>query len=92
MTFVYLWAYRPSRGRHIADADAYGVVTCAVSTCLVLGATDMDGAIAIDDEVVANLAEASLTMPAVDVGNCVVTTFGCGTTMDDDFCDFSHVD
>lgn len=44
----------------------------------------MDAAIAIDDEMIADAFPAFGFMPAVDVGNCIVTAFGGGTTMDDD--------
>lgn len=74
----------------IADADTDGVLTCAVSSNLVLCTTDMDGAITIDDEVVTYLAESSGTMPTVDVGYCVVLTFLGGTTVDDDLGYLSH--
>lgn len=50
----------------------------------------MDAAIAIDNEVVANLAEASLSVPAVNVGYCVILAFSGSTAMDDDFGDLSH--
>ena len=74
----------------VADAYAVGIVTLAMGSCLVEGAADVDAAIAIDDVVIAYLAETSGAMPAVDVGNGVVTSFGGGTAMDDDLGDLSH--
>lgn len=50
----------------------------------------MDAAIAIDDEVIAYLAETSLSVPTVDVGYCVVLALDGGRTVDDDFGDLSH--
>lgn len=74
----------------VADAYAVGIVTLAMGSCFVEGAADVDAAIAIDDVVIAYLAETSGAMPAVDVGNGVVTSFGGGTAMDDDLGDLSH--
>ena len=50
----------------------------------------MDAAVTIDDIVVANHLEASLPMPAVDVGNGIVLALGSGGTVDDEFGDLSH--
>ena len=61
-----------------------------MSTYLALGTTDVDGAIAIDDEVIAYLAESLGTMPTVDVDYCIVPTLLGGTTVDDDLGYLSH--
>lgn len=80
----------PGEASDVADAKADGVMAGAVGAHFALGAADMDAAVTINDEVVADLTEASGAMPAVDVLDCVVFAFGGGTAMDDDFGDFSH--
>ncbi len=62
----------------VTDADAVGIVTCAMGTNLFDRPADVDAAVAIDDIMVANLAETALAMPAVDVGDGVVATLGGG--------------
>lgn len=51
----------------------------------------MDATVTIDDIVVANHLEASLPVPAVDVGNGIVLALGSGRTVDDEFGDLSHI-
>lgn len=74
----------------IADADAVGVVAFTMGADLTDGTTDVDGAVAIDDIVIADALPTSGTMTAVDVSYGVVHTFRCGTTMNDDVVDGSH--
>lgn len=62
----------------------------AVGSYFGLGTAYMNAAITIDDEMVAYLAEASGSVPAVDVGNGVVATLDGGATMDDDLGNLSH--
>ena len=48
-------------------------------------------AVAVDDEVITDLSETARSVPAVDVGNCVVLIFFGSTTMNDDFLDNTHI-
>lgn len=76
---------------NITDTNTDGIVTGTVSSYFIFCSTYMDWSVSIDDEVVANAFPAFGFVPAVDVGNCVVVTFGCGWTMNDDFvCEVSN--
>ena len=48
-------------------------------------------AVAIDNEVITDLSETARSVPAVDVGNCVILIFFGSTTMNDDFLDNTHI-
>lgn len=74
----------------VAYSDAEGVVALAMGTYFLGGATDVDASVAIDDVMVAYFSVSLGSMPAVDVGYCVVSAFGGGRAMDDDLGDFSH--
>ena len=50
----------------------------------------MNVAVAVDDEVIADLSETACSVPAVDVGNRVVLIFFGSTTMNDDLLDNTH--
>ena len=50
----------------------------------------MDSAVEVDDVVVADLGEATLTVPAVDVSDGERLALRSGGAMDDDVSDFSH--
>lgn len=74
----------------VADADAVGIVIEAVRTNLLQRTASMDGAIAIDDEVITDALPPASLVPAVDVGHGVVLALNRGGTMKDDFSDLSH--
>lgn len=74
----------------IADADADSIVTFAMCANLVLRSGCVYAAVSINHEVIADAVEASLSMPAVDVFDGKVLALFGGTTMNDDFCYFSH--
>ena len=74
----------------VADSNAVGVVSLAVCAYQLYRATFVDSAVEVDDVVVTDLGEATLTMPAVDVSDGERLAFGCGGAMDDDVSDFSH--
>ena len=63
----------------------------AVGTAALQRATFADGAVEHYEIVIANAEEAALTMPAVDVGQGMPASFGCGRAVHDDFSDSSHV-
>ena len=50
----------------------------------------MDSAVEVDDVMVADLGEATLTMPTVDVGDGEGLALRSGGAMDDDVSDYSH--
>ena len=79
-----------SKTTDIADADAVGVVPLAVCASQLYRATFVDSAVEVDDVVVTDLGEATLTMPAVDVSDGERLAFGCGGAMDDDGVNLSH--
>ena len=74
----------------VADADAVGVVALAVCADKFERTAFVDCAVEVDDVVVADLGEATLTMPAVDVSDGERLAFGCGGAMDDYQIYFSH--
>ena len=74
----------------VADADAVGVVSLAVCAYQLYRATFVNSAVEVDDVVVADLGEATLTVPAVDVGDGEGLAFRSGGAMDDDGIYFSH--
>lgn len=51
----------------------------------------VDGAIAVDDVMIANAAEAALAMPAVYLLDGEVLAFGCSRAMNDDLGNASHL-
>lgn len=75
---------------NVADAYAVGVVAQAVGTGYFHGAAEVDGAIAVDDVMVADALPALGAVPTVDVGHGVVATLWGGATVDDDLGDLSH--
>lgn len=74
----------------VADADAVGIVIEAMGTNLLQRTASMNGAIAIDDEVVADALPSASLVPTVDVGHGIVLALNRGGTMKDDFSDLSH--
>ena len=54
----------------VADTDGRCVVALAVGANLLDGSARVKGAVEVDDVVVADGVEATLTMPAVYIGNC----------------------
>lgn len=74
----------------VADADAVGIVIEAMGTNLLQRTASMDGAIAIDDEVITDALPPASLVPAVDVGHGVVLALNRGGTMQDDFSDLAH--
>lgn len=74
----------------VADADAVGIVIEAMGTNLLQRTALMNGAIAIDDEVIADTFPSAGLVPAIDVGHGVVLALNRGGTMQDDFSDLSH--
>ena len=75
---------------HIANANGMVVVVLDMSTGILLLAAFMDGAVLVDDPVVANHGVVAGLVPAVDVGDSdwLVDTGGC--TMYDDVQYFFH--
>ena len=74
----------------VADADAVGIATSAMSANLLDGPTLFDTAISPYDIMIANALPASLLVPSVDVGSTIVLALNSGTAMNDDFSDCSH--
>ena len=74
----------------VADADGIAIVPGAVCSLLGDGASGVDAAVAIDDVVIPDIAEASLEVPLSDLSDGEVLSFGCGGAVDDDFCDGAH--
>lgn len=74
----------------VADADAVGVVSLAVCADQLYRATFVYRAVEVDDVVIANLGEATLTMPAVDVSDGEGLALRSGGAMDDDSVNLSH--
>lgn len=85
-----LWEAVGGEAPDVADADGVGVVAGAVGSDHLGRAALLDGPVKPDDVVVANHFEASLPMPAVDVGSGEVLALGSGGTVDDEFGDLSH--
>lgn len=54
-------------------------------------ATLVDAAVEIDDVVIAYAVKTSLTMPLVDVSDCVVTPLRRRCAMHNDLLDVSHI-
>lgn len=75
----------------VADADAMGVVSLAVCSHLSLGPSGVDGSVAVDDPVVADGAEPSLTVPPGDVVDGVVASCRRGRAVQYDSVNVSHV-
>ena len=74
----------------VADADRASVLPCAMRSDLLNGSALVDRAVEIDNEVVADAAEVTLTMPAVDVGDSEgLALRGC-CTMNDDLVNLPH--
>lgn len=71
-----------SESADVADADRMEVVSLAVCSGYVFGSPCFDSAIEVDDIVVADLGEATPSVPTVDVGGMEVSTFGCGGTVE----------
>lgn len=74
----------------VADADAVGIVIEAMRTNLLQRTASMNGAIAVDDKVIADALPPACLVPAVDVGHGIVLALNRGGTMKDDFSDLSH--
>ncbi|WP_445012151.1 hypothetical protein [Vreelandella stevensii] len=49
-----------------ADANVADIVAITVSACHLLWAPSLDDAVALDDVVIANVAESALKVPAAD--------------------------
>jgi hypothetical protein len=73
----------------VADAERARVVPLDVGSWLVVGTALLDRAIELDDVVVADLLEAALAVPAVDVGCVKVLALAGGRTVNDNEVDAS---
>lgn len=74
----------------IADADTMAVMPGAVGSDLCDKPPCVEGAVAVDYIVIADVAETSGEVPLSDVGNGEVFAFRCCRTMDDEFRDGAH--
>lgn len=74
----------------VADTDAYKIVTSAVGAYFFYRTAHVDAAVTINYKMIADAEKATISMPAVDVGYGVITTFLGRATMNDDFLDFTH--
>ena len=81
-----------SKATDIADTNTVGVVVQAVRSHLCKRSACVYAAVAVDDVVVADVAEASLLVPSANVRNGVVATVCGRAAMEDDFFDASHLD
>lgn len=75
---------------HVADTDALGVVPLTMGSDEIDIAPLVDGAVAVDDVVVANVTPSvahrlGRGVPTPDVGYRVVAALGCGRAMHDNF-------
>ena len=74
----------------VADTDAHKIVTSAVGAYFFYRTAHVDAAVTINYKMIADAEKATISMPAVDVGYGVITTFLGRATMNDNFLDFTH--
>ena len=75
---------------NVADADAVLIVPIGMGSHLFDGAAGMEGAIEVDDEMIAYVLESPFEMPAAYLVDGVVSVFAGGCAVDNDIVDFSH--
>lgn len=75
---------------NVADADTVLIVTIGMGSHLVDGATGMEGAVEVDDKMIANVLKPPFEMPAAYLVDGVVAVFTGGCAVDNDIVDFSH--
>ena len=75
---------------NVADADTVLIVPIGMGSHLFDGAAGMEGAVEVDDEMIANILKPPLEMPAAYLVDCVVAVFAGGCAVDNDIVDFSH--
>ena len=73
-----------------ADTDRVCVLPCGVRTDLLDGSALVDRAIAIDNEVIADATEATLTMPLVYLLHGKILALRRSRAMDNDFVNYPH--
>lgn len=77
----------------IADADRVCVVALGVGADFLNRSPTVDGAVEIDNEVIADVAPAvAFDMPLADLLDREMLAFGSGSAMDNDFVNLSHND
>ena len=69
----------------VTDADGFVVVTSAMCADLVLRATYMHTAVAVNHVMITNRHKSSGLMPSGDVSDSVILAFGSCRAMDDEF-------
>ena len=75
---------------NVADADAVLIVPIGMGSHLFDGAAGMEGAVEVDDEMIAYVLESPFEMPAAYLFDGVVAVFAGGCAVDNDIVDFSH--
>ena len=75
---------------HIADADAVLVVTIGMGTHYFDRPPDVDGAVEVDDIVIANVVEATLQVPLAYLFDGMMSVLAGGGAVDDDVVNLSH--
>ena len=75
---------------NVADADAVLIVSIGMGSHLVDGAAGMEGAVEVDDKMIANVLKTPLEMPAAYLVDSVVAVFAGGCAVDNNIVDFSH--
>ena len=75
---------------NVADADAVLIVPIGMGSHFVNRAAGMEGAVEVDDKMIANVLKTPLEMPAAYLVDSVVAVFAGGCAVDNDIVDFSH--
>ena len=75
---------------NVADADAVLIVPIGMGSHFVDRSAGMEGAIEVDDEMIAYVLESPFEMPAAYLFDGVVAVFAGGCAVDNDIVDFSH--
>ena len=75
---------------NVADADAVLIVPIGMGSHLFDGAAGMEGAVEVDDKMIANVLKTPLEMPAAYLVDSVVAVFAGGCAVDNDIVDFSR--
>ena len=75
---------------NVADADAVLIVPIGMGSHLFDGAAGMEGAVEVDDEMIAYVLESPFEMPAAYLFDGVVSVFAGGCAVDNDIVNFSH--
>ena len=75
---------------NVADADAVLIVPIGMGSHLVDRSAGMEGTVEVDDEMISNVIESPVKMPAAYLVDGVVAVFAGGCAVDNDIVDFSH--